>query len=810
MDTKLLGLSWNKVEDSLHVVFPSIPAVLTKRGVLAFLAKVYDPLGLVSPQLLEGKLIYRDICEEKIRWDASIPPPPLVERWRKWEQMLPSIVGFARSITAYQEPIREVKLHSFGDASKQGVCAAVYAVVRQDSGVAQGLVAAKSRLAKVNLTIPRLELVAGHMAVNLAVNVRDALQGLNVAEDIQCWLDSTVALHWLNDNGEYRQFVANRVNKMKGHENVSWRHVPTLDNPADLGSRGGDVTKAVLWWNGPTWLADPNKWPPRIVTKASEKSDAERKVQRELSAVGVEGNDYLDATLSKFGLRKGMRIFGWVSRFIHNSRNPSEKISGALTAAEILERETFWIKRAQRRVVESDKFLEDKEQLNLQLNAEGVWECHGRIQGELPVYLPDSALFTHNLVQRAHISTLHGGVGLVMAKVREKYWVPRLRRLAKKIITGCYGCKRFRSILEKPPPPGLLPKTRTEQSAPFSVIGVDFAGPVRYRYKGKEKKSYIALYSCSLTRAVFLGLLPSLETREFIKNFKQSIARRGRPSLIYSDNGCTFVAAAKWLKSVRKDEALNEFLREYEISWRFNLSRAPWWGGQFERLIGLMKAMFYKTVGGGLLTWDELSEVLLDIEITMNNRPLCYMEDDVQLPTLTPNSMLLQNVNYLPELEPFREEISLRKRAKFLKRTKEEMWRRWTNEYMRALRERHRLKHAKNDHHLAVGDVVIIKSSERNRNQWPLGIVETLIKGVDGVVRAVRLRSGRDRLERAIQHLYPLELSCDIFKPADGENAQELKSFALDAAAAPFVPKRRAAIEARERISDMLNNEKQD
>ena len=71
-------------------------------------------------------------------------------------------------------------------------------------------------------------------------------------------------------------------------------------------------------------------------------------------------------------------------------------------------------------------------------------------------------------------------------------------------------------------------------------------------------------------------------------------------------------------------------------------------GGQFEQLIGLMKAMFYKTVGEGMLTWNELSEVLLDIEVAMNNRPLSYIEDDIQMPTLTSNAMLLQSPNFLP------------------------------------------------------------------------------------------------------------------------------------------------------------------
>ena len=231
-------------------------------------------------------------------------------------------------------------------------------------------------------------------------------------------------------------------------------------------------------------------------------------------------------------------------------------------------------------------------------------------------------------------------------------------------------------------------------------------------------------------------------------------------------------------------------------------------GGQFERLIGIMKAAFYKTVGSGVLTWDELSEVLLDIEIAINNRPLCYMEEDEQLPTLTPNSMLFLNPNYLPELKPYHhEEPNLRKRAKFLRRVKDEMWRRWSNEYLRSLRERHRLKHKSQGHVVAVGDVVLVKSTERNRNKWPLGILETLIVGKDGAVRAARLRSGRDRLERAVQHLYPLELNCDLYKEKEGENKK--KPAELNPEAPKFKPKRRAAVEARKRISEQLNDEQQ-
>jgi len=109
------------------------------------------------------------------------------------------------------------------------------------------------------------------------------------------------------------------------------------------------------------------------------------------------------------------------------------------------------------------------------------------------------------------------------------------------------------------------------------VIGVDFAGPEKYLQKPKrEQKAYVVLYSCSLTHGVFLELLPSLETGEFIKSLKRLIARRGRPAKVFSDNGKTFVAAAKWLSKVHKDEKFNDFFAKQSITWQFNLSRAPW------------------------------------------------------------------------------------------------------------------------------------------------------------------------------------------------------------------------------------------
>ncbi|XP_028394448.1 uncharacterized protein LOC114518642 [Dendronephthya gigantea] len=169
-----------------------------------------------------------------------------------------------------------------------------------------------------------------------------------------------------------------------------------------------------------------------------------------------------------------------------------------------------------------------------------------------------------------------------MAEVRERYWIPRLRRLVKQVRSKCHGCVRFHARAYHRPPPGRLPVTRTQGETPFQVIGVDFAGPIKYKTAGKaEKKAYLVLYACSLTRAVHLELLKSLEVVQFLPSLKRLIARRGRPQIIYSDNATTFKAAANWLKKAIGNEIINGFLTDKEIHWRFNLSHAPWWGGQF-------------------------------------------------------------------------------------------------------------------------------------------------------------------------------------------------------------------------------------
>ena len=117
----------------------------------------------------------------------------------------------------------------------------------------------------------------------------------------------------------------------------------------------------------------------------------------------------------------------------------------------------------------------------------------------------------------------------------------------------------------------------------------------------------------------------------------------------------------------------------------------------------------------------------------------------------------------------------LRKRAKYLKRCKESLWKRWRNEYVRSLREQHNMSNGTRTNQVSVGDVVTILSEdkEKNRAKWKLGIVHEIFPGRDGVVRSVRLRAGKTFLNRPVQKLFPLEMKAT--QPQRSE-AQESES----------------------------------
>ena len=126
------------------------------------------------------------------------------------------------------------------------------------------------------------------------------------------------------------------------------------------------------------------------------------------------------------------------------------------------------------------------------------------------------------------------------------------------------------------------------------------------------------MFTCSLSGTIHLELVPYQTTEDFVTAFKRLIVWRGAPEKIYFDNAKTFFASCKWVKKLNKLAKLNHFFNFNNIEWKFNLSRLPWWDGQFERMVSLVKNALYKTIGSATFLLRELEEVLLDIENTLS------------------------------------------------------------------------------------------------------------------------------------------------------------------------------------------------
>eukprot|EP00794_Sanderia_malayensis_P015598 gene15598-17171_t len=163
-----------------------------------------------------------------------------------------------------------------------------------------------------------------------------------------------------------------------------------------------------------------------------------------------------------------------------------------------------------------------------------------------------------------------------MSSIRERFWVPRLRQLVKKLRLKWAGCKRFHAKAFVRPPPGILPKDRTEGSRPFEVIGVDYAGPIRYKCKRQiERKAYILLFACSLTRAVYIETVTDMTVEQFIPCLKGLVARRGEPSNIYSDNAKIFISGpeisdiALWDMPPVSVGATSQLWKARESAWEY-------------------------------------------------------------------------------------------------------------------------------------------------------------------------------------------------------------------------------------------------
>lgn len=178
-------------------------------------------------------------------------------------------------------------------------------------------------------------------------------------------------------------------------------------------------------------------------------------------------------------------------------------------------------------------------------------------------------------------------------------------------------------------------------SHPFTVTGVDFSGAIFVKTPRGQEKVYICLFTCANTRAVHLEVVSSLTVPSFIAALRRFASRKSLPQVIISDNASTYQSAAEELTRLFRSAELTTSLSKRGIEWKFIPKRAPWYGGFWERLIGLTKLSLKKVLGKTNISLEELQTILTEIEAVLNDRPLTYpsSELDDEHP-LTPSHLL--------------------------------------------------------------------------------------------------------------------------------------------------------------------------
>lgn len=356
------------------------------------------------------------------------------------------------------------------------------------------------------------------------------------------------------------------------------------------------------------------------------------------------------------------------------------------------------------------------------------------------------------LIRETHENMCHADVQSVMCQLRERFWILKARKTIRSVIEKCVTCKRFNTKpMQVDPAP--LPLHRVKDAAVFEITGVDFAGPLFLREK---QKAWICLYTCAVYRAVHLELVTSLSTLEFLSSFRRFIDRCGRPVIIYSDNGTNFVGANNLLKDLNWN-TISQYSCAQRIEWRFNPPTAAWWGGWWERLIGMLKNILRKVLGKACLTYEEMCTVLCDCENTLNSRPLTYLSDETNdLKPLTP-AMFLRDLkeSETPDIDII-DQIDLESRYKYKLELMEHLRCRFRKEYLSQLVIKSRTKESRK---LKKGDVVLVGDDSHKRIDWPLARIEELIEGRDGKIRVVILKTSTGNFKRPIQRIYPLEIS---------------------------------------------------
>ena len=766
-EQKVLGVVWDPGADVLKYKIhkEGKGCALTKRDALSELAKVYDPVGFASAFIIKGKIMMQQLWIDGVSWDEKLSHV----RTNEWMKFLAEIkqldgITFDRCLVPY--PDAKAELVVFCDASEVAFGTVCYLRWKRENGdVGVRFVCAKARVSPLKpLTLPRLELQAAVLASRLAASVKKEMT-VDVGE-IKFFSDSIIALSWIRGQPRrWKSFVANRVAEIQCQSDpADWHHIPGEHNVADKISRGIPVDQLQgEWRNGPEFLKSPEEqWPVSQVKANAQEVDKEAKREEKVLIVKAE-EKFLDA--ERFSCwRKLIRTTAYVFRFIANVKAKRVVNGGPLDVKELSDAEQFWVKEVQRELkpVENYKTLSP-------FMREGIVYVGGRTSNqrllyetEYPALLPAGHHVSLLITRHMH-EVGHYGVATTAAKVRRKYWIIGVSKLAKNVKRRCVRCKMFEPKAEEQWMADLPGERVRPFSPPFHCTAIDYFGPYEVKIgRNKTAKHYGVIFTCLGSGAVHLELATDCSTQEFLQVLRRFFALRGYPSRLQSDNGTQFIGAERQLRDMVRGwsvQELKEFCAEKQVDWKFVTPLAPHQNGCAESMVKSCKRALKKAVGHQRLTPFELHTCFQEVANLVNERPIGRIPNDPDDGSyICPNDLLLGRASSRVPQGPFRETRNPQHRVEFIQRIVDAFWKIWVRDVFPLLVPRR--KWNVNRRNVSKGDIVVVADANVIRSQWKLGRVTDVYPGADGKVRNVKVQVGFVELQRPITKIsviYPAE-----------------------------------------------------
>lgn len=546
---------------------------------------------------------------------------------------------------------------------------------------------------------------------------------------------------------------------------------------ADIVSRGASLNKlatAQLWWKGPPWLESAHV----PSTNNSHIPDIPELRDNKIACVSIKSDLDLFNRFSSY--IKLLRVTAYCLRFLNNTRvNLKQKRIGSLSVEELNEALLALVKIVQNIYFASEINALERggavstnskiAALNPFLDEYRILRVGGRLKNSKlqyehkhPMLLPSDHALTRMIVIHEHERQMHAGLMGTLAAIGSRFWIINSRSTVRKIIFRCMICFRTnpRSTEYQM---GNLPDSRVNNDKPFTVVGIDYAGPLVIKdsklRNRKFIKFYLSVFVCFSTKAVHLEVVGDLTSDAFLNALKRFVSRRGLCRHIYSDNVTNFIGAnnelndvCKWLNDIDKEDKFVNFFTQNMIQWHFIPPHSPNFGGLWEAAVKRAKYHIKRIIGEACLTFEELYTVITQIKAIMNSRPLIPMSNDPNdFDFITPGHFLIgEPLTAIPQISVVEVPTNRLSQYQRLQQLVQHFWARWNKEYLSHLQQRSKWRSNKQQLKIKVGTMVLIKEDNTSPLQWKVGRIVEMHPGADGVLRVVSIKTTTGQLKRSL------------------------------------------------------------